>query len=129
MKRGILSRLSGLYDPLGWASAFVVRAKALLQRTWARGLGWDAPLPPDMAAQWAQWEEEIATLRSFAVPRYYYKSPTKNWTKELGLFCDASEDDCDAAAYSRLQIWRFGALARILLNCLLPLAEEFLTES
>ena len=100
-KRGILSRFSGLYDPLGWASAFVVQAKAMLQHTWARGLGWDAALPPDMEAQWAQWEEEIARLRLFAVPRYYYQNLSKNWIKELVLSCDASEDACAAVAYMR----------------------------
>ena len=93
--------LAGPAGPLGWASAFVVQAKAMLQHTWARGLGWDAALPPDMAAQWAQWEEEIARLRLFAVPRYYYQNLSKNWIKELVLSCDASEDACAAVAYMR----------------------------
>ena len=44
-KRGILKRLAALYDPLGWASPYVVRAKILLQRTWSRGLQWDEQLP------------------------------------------------------------------------------------
>ena len=35
------------------------------------------------------------------MPRYYYQSPTKNWTKELVLFYDASEDACAATAYMR----------------------------
>ena len=38
-KRGILKKLAGLYDPLGWTSPFVIRAKVMLQRTWSRGLG------------------------------------------------------------------------------------------
>lgn len=34
-KHRILCRLAGLYDPLGWASPFILRAKVMLQRTWA----------------------------------------------------------------------------------------------
>jgi len=76
-KRGILKRLAGLYDPLGWASPFVLRAKVMLQRTWSRGLDWDDLLPADMIAEWAKWEEEIAALRSIVVPRYIYRQPCK----------------------------------------------------
>ena len=97
-KRGILKKLAGLYDPLGWASPFVIRAKVMLQRTWSRGLGWDDPLPADMTAEWAKWEEEITALKSFTVPRYIYRQPGKIW-KQLVLFCDASEVACAAAAY------------------------------
>ena len=53
-KCGLLRRLSGLYDPLGWASPFIIWAKVILQRTWTRGLAWEKPLPQDMAIQWAQ---------------------------------------------------------------------------
>lgn len=100
-KRGILARLAGLYDPLGWSSPFTVRAKIMLQRTWSRGLDWDTPLPADIAAEWEKWEEEITALNSFAVPRYIYSPHSKTWTDELVLFCDASEDACAAAANMR----------------------------
>jgi hypothetical protein len=50
-KRGILAKLAGLYDPLGWSSPFTVRAKITLQRTWSRGLDWDEPLPADIASE------------------------------------------------------------------------------
>ena len=50
-KQGILYRLAGLYDPLGRASPFIVRAKVMLQCTWAQGLDWDALLPSDMAVE------------------------------------------------------------------------------
>ena len=61
-------------------------------------LDWDAPLPLDMAAEWAQWEDEIAALKTFAIPRYIYRIPCEILTKELVVFCDASEEACAAAA-------------------------------
>ena len=54
-----------------------------------------------MAIQWARWEKDIAALRSFTVPRYYYPGVADSWNKELIVFCDASEDACAAVAYAR----------------------------
>lgn len=51
--------------------------------------------------KWARWEEEIAALKSFAVPRYMYKLPCETLTKELVVFRDASEEACAAAIYIR----------------------------
>ncbi|XP_028405256.1 uncharacterized protein LOC114527762 [Dendronephthya gigantea] len=76
-KRGVLTKLAGLYDPLGWSSPFTVRAKIILQRTWSRGLDWDMPLPTDIAAEWSKWESEMPALKSFAVPRYVYSCQQK----------------------------------------------------
>ena len=100
-KRGILAKLAGLYDPLGWSSPFTVRAKIILQRTWSRGLDWDEPLPADVASEWVKWESEVAALKDFAVPRYIYSLSSETLTRELVVFCDASEDACAAVAYMR----------------------------
>ena len=100
-KRGILAKLAGLYDPLGWSSPFTVRAKITLQRTWSRGLDWDEPLPADIASEWVKWESEVAALKAFAVPRYIYSLSSETLTRELVVFCDASEDACAAVAYMR----------------------------
>ena len=70
-KRGILKRLAALYNPLGWASPYVVRAKILLQRTWSRGLQWDEQLLPDLAIEWQKWEEEMIWPQSFLGPALY----------------------------------------------------------
>ena len=88
--------MTGLYDPLGWASPYVIRAKVMLQRTWSHGLDWDDQLPADM-----KWQGEMAALKSFAVPRYIYSLPGQTWFRQLVVFVDASEDSCVAAAYMR----------------------------
>jgi hypothetical protein len=98
-KHGILAKLTGLYDPLGWSSAFTVHAKITLQSTWSRGLDWDEPLPADIASEWVKWESEVAALKAFAVPRYIYSLSSETLTRELVVFCDASEVACAAVAY------------------------------
>ena len=40
-RRGILSIVSSIYDPLGFAAPFILPAKRLLQNLCRRGLGWD----------------------------------------------------------------------------------------
>ena len=44
-KRGILSQIARLLDPVGFAAAFLVRAKIGMQRLWQIGLEWDQELP------------------------------------------------------------------------------------
>ena len=100
-KRGVLAKLASLYDPLGWSSPFTVRAKIILQRTWARGLDWGMALPTDIASEWSKWELELVALKLFAVPRYIYSLSSKTLTRELVVFCDASEDAYAAVAYMR----------------------------
>ncbi|XP_048586794.1 uncharacterized protein LOC116618440 [Nematostella vectensis] len=74
-KRGVLKKLAGLYDPLGWASPYVVRAEVMLQRTWSRGIDWDELLSSDLRLEWSKWEAEMVALKSFVVPRYIYRQP------------------------------------------------------
>ena len=40
-KRGILSQVSSVFDPLGIVAPFVMRANALLQHIWMQGYEWD----------------------------------------------------------------------------------------
>ena len=44
-KRGILSFVSSLFDPLGFLSPFVFSVKILLQELWRDKLPWDQEIP------------------------------------------------------------------------------------
>ena len=48
-KRTILSQVNSIYDPLGLAGPFTVRAKMMMRQIWAsnKELGWDDPIPED----------------------------------------------------------------------------------
>ena len=45
-RRGILSVVSSLYDPLGFLAPFIMPAKLMLQELCRRNLKWDEPIPP-----------------------------------------------------------------------------------
>ena len=51
-KRGILSAVSSLYDPMGFVCLVVPEAKKILQRLWKLNLGWDDLIPEDLQSLW-----------------------------------------------------------------------------
>ena len=44
----ILSQVARIYDPIGFASAFLIRAKIGLQELWEKGIDWDEKLFPEI---------------------------------------------------------------------------------
>ena len=101
-KRGILSTVSSLFDPLGLVSPVILAAKVLMQRLWKQGLGWDDPVPPAEECAWRSWLqglEEIATLR---IPRWVTGRDDIVSTS-LHFFADASTNGYGACAFARFQ--------------------------
>ena len=47
-KRKFLSKISTLFDPLGFITPFVVRAKILMQEVWISGIDWYDQLPENI---------------------------------------------------------------------------------
>ena len=54
-KRIIMSQITSVYDPLGLAGPFTVRAKILLRRLWGTEpkLDWDDPIPEQNQQNWS----------------------------------------------------------------------------
>ena len=104
-KRGVLSGLSMVFDPLGLVSPFVLRAKALVQRLWAMELTWDEPLSGGELEMWKMWLSELPCLGEVEVPRCYKSDTPENASLalcQLHVFCDASEVAFGAVAYVRM---------------------------
>ncbi|XP_022165278.1 uncharacterized protein LOC111030191 [Myzus persicae] len=99
-KRGILSLVARIFDPLGLFAPSTFLAKSIMQRTWCSGLTWDAPLPDDIHADWAAFVADLASLLTIRVPRYVN---TRQGSPCLLLgFCDASQLGYAAVAYVRV---------------------------
>ena len=52
MRRGMLSVISSIYDPLGFISPFVLRAKIILQQLCRQKLDWDEGIPEEEHISW-----------------------------------------------------------------------------
>ena len=61
-KRGILRMAASIYDPLGLASPFTLRARMLIQKLWVLKLDWDSELSGTILEEWNGWRQEISAL-------------------------------------------------------------------
>ena len=90
-RRGILSIVSSVYDPLGIAAPAMLPAKHLLQELCEKGCSWDQTVSDTYAKQWTQWMQQLPLLESLEMPRCI-KPPTFGHviSTQLHHFSDAS---------------------------------------
>ena len=99
-KRGILSAVSSLYDPMGFVCPVVLEAKKILQRLWKLNLRLDDLIPEDLQSLWNEWKCKLAVLSQVQVPRCHLIDSTVV-NISLHLFSDASEDGYGMCSYLR----------------------------
>jgi len=108
-KRGIVSAVNSLYDPLGIACPITLQGR-LLQRQFlsdasareVRALDWDDPLPAEFLPIWESWVEAMSEADDLNLPRCFV--PVNFATvkrRELHVFCDASQDAIGFVIYLR----------------------------
>ena len=97
-RRGLLSAVSGLYDPLGFVAPWLLPGKILLQDLCKKKLGWDEPLSNSDSEIMNTWLQTIRSLQDLCVPRWI-SGLTNNASTELHIFSDASEVGYGAVAY------------------------------
>ncbi|XP_051166519.1 uncharacterized protein LOC127284864 [Leptopilina boulardi] len=98
-KRMILSVIAQVFDPLGLIGPFVVRSKILLQGLWKLKIGWDVPIPTEVAKQWILYCEQLKQIKKIKIPRHVLvQSPQEI---ELHGFCDSSQVAYGACIYLR----------------------------
>lgn len=101
-RRGILSVIASLYDPLGFVSPFTLRGKCILQELCRMGIGWDDPLPEDLHPRWEEWKNGLRKLQEVTIPRCYHPQNFGNIVRtELHHFSDASNVGYGACSYIR----------------------------
>ncbi|XP_060084987.1 uncharacterized protein LOC132564349 [Ylistrum balloti] len=101
-RRGVLSTVNSIFDPLGLIAPVVIRGKLILRDLMACNSsgGWDEPLPPDREAEWKTWRDSLASLEDVRIPRVYSTfAHTDVSRRELHTFADASQDAIAAASY------------------------------
>ena len=101
-RRGILSTISSIYDPLGVAGPFVLHGRKILQRITSLKDGWDSRVPVDLSELWREWRKTLPELQNISIPRCYkpicFESVASS---SLHLFTDASEIGYGVACYLR----------------------------
>ena len=102
-RRGILSTVSSVYDPLGLISPFLLKGKIILQGICKDGAHWDDPIPDPVRMQWVKWREDFGTLARLKIPRCY-KPVDFGEVKsvELHNFSDASTSGYGQCSYLKM---------------------------
>ncbi|XP_063955361.1 uncharacterized protein LOC135154088 [Lytechinus pictus] len=102
-KRRILSRIAKVFDPIGFAASFLVKAKIGMQRLWEIGVGWDDELPEEISAEWDKLFNEMKALNDVRFPRSLTPSQSVG-VPMLVVFCDASEEAFGTCVYIRWKL-------------------------
>ncbi|XP_052762426.1 uncharacterized protein LOC128205059 [Mya arenaria] len=98
-RRGVLSTINSIYDPVGVVAPVVIVGKLLLRDLMASSQDWDDPLPLDQFTVWQQWCCSLKKLNQLEIPRAYLYSVKRVARKDLHVYCDASEKAIAAVAY------------------------------
>ena len=99
-KRNVLKKTASIYDPFGFLTPFVVRAKMLMQEAWMEAIGWNEELPYHLKAEWKKWFKELGKLDAVRVPRCLEEEKE---VREVTIhtFTDSSEKAYASASYVR----------------------------
>lgn len=102
-KRMVLSQINGIYDPMGLATPFTLRAKMLMRRLWlggAKSLGWDDPMPEFMRQEWIKFFIELFEMEKIEFRRCI-KPKDAMGDPVLVMFSDGSDEAYGTCAYVR----------------------------
>ncbi len=99
-RRGILSVVSSIYDPLGFLAPVILPAKQLLRNLCKDKKGWDEEIQDDQEQKWCNWLLDLQQLSKFTVPRCI-KPANFGSTKlaQLHHFADANETGYGTVTY------------------------------
>lgn len=101
-RRGVLSTVASIFDPLGFVAPFILVGKRILQRMCQDKTGWDEPLPDDLKPHWEAWLRDLQNLSLIKIARCYGPSTFKDVQQyELHHFSDASVSGCGVCSYLR----------------------------
>ncbi|XP_056909568.1 uncharacterized protein LOC130537099 [Takifugu flavidus] len=102
-RRGVLSTVNSLCDPLGVVAPITMQGKARVRELSSEQTEWDAPLSPKKESEWNLWKDSLKALEDLQIPRCYIStSLSSNQRKELCIFSDASTKAIGAVAYLRI---------------------------
>ena len=71
----MVSQINSIYDPLGLAGPFTVRAKIMKRKQWVRGpesLDWDNPVSDECRADWNAFFSDLFGMNNIKLATQYW---------------------------------------------------------
>ena len=103
-RRGILSTISSVYDPLGIAAPYLLVGKKILQDLCRTKLGWDEEIDEECRVRWENWKSQLPALERFSMERCL--KPANFGTvvsRQIHNFSDASSTGYGQVSYLRIE--------------------------
>ncbi|XP_015754719.1 PREDICTED: uncharacterized protein LOC107334302 [Acropora digitifera] len=92
-RKGVLSSISTVYDPLGFASPLLLPGRKINQELCKMKFSWTDTLPEELCLRWRKWKEDLMSLQDFNIPRCLKPEGFGRLTRaELHHFADASQE-------------------------------------
>ena len=101
-RRGMLSTLSSIFDPLGLVSPSILKGKKILQQLCTQNIKWDEPVSKKALEDWEKSKTSFKRLSDVKVGRCFRKKDCKK-IKHCSIhhFSDASETGYGVVTYIR----------------------------
>ncbi|XP_078486498.1 uncharacterized protein LOC144744976 [Ciona intestinalis] len=90
-RRGLLSTVNSLFDPLGFVTPVVLEARLIYRNLCQQELEWDEPIPKPELKRWEKWLSSLPQLRNVAIPRTFGQRAHTD-DVQLHYFADASKN-------------------------------------
>ncbi|KAL3989127.1 hypothetical protein ACER0C_013445 [Sarotherodon galilaeus] len=101
-RRGVLSTVASIYDPLGFVAPFILVGKQILQQMCQDKVGWDEPLSEELKPRWESWLLDLKNLADIKIQRCYLPEGFEKVERyELYHFSDASVKGYGECSYLR----------------------------
>lgn len=99
-RRGLLSAVSSIFDPIRFLSPFTLSGRMLLRQMCPEAMGYDETLSDVNKGYWETWTKNLNLLNDYQIPKMYAKTSIST-SKDLQvlIYSDASEQPVAADAY------------------------------
>ena len=102
-RRGILSTISSVYNPLGFLAPVILTGRQILQSLCRDKSDWDDPVPEPLQHSWEKWRNSLHHLEKLKIQRCYKPHAFRELTSvQLHHLLDASDHGYGQCSYLRL---------------------------
>ena len=99
-RRGILSTIHSMFDPLGFLAPVTIEAKLLMRRL--NDYDWDVPMSPEEVECWSKWVSSLSLLEHMSVPRCLNPTTYEEVQYDLHHFAEAFQVAYGGVSYLRV---------------------------
>ena len=89
IKRGILSLVSAVFDPLGILTPSWLGPKLIIQELWKLKIDWDSKIPLEIETRRIKWKRGLDKISQVSLNRCHGFQYIDKMEVELNIFCDA----------------------------------------